>query len=55
MPLWKKLLLVEIIVVASTCGVASTYEAVKDIINDTLESSCLIDVSDTVATALSWG
>ena len=53
-PLWKKLLLTEIIVVATICGVASTYEAVKDIIDDTLESSCLIDVSDSVATALSW-
>ena len=54
-PLWKKLLLMEIIMVASLCGIASTYEAVKDIIDDTLDSSCLIDVGDSVATTLSWG
>ncbi|XP_043234586.1 amino acid transporter AVT1B-like [Amphibalanus amphitrite] len=44
-PLWEKVLLGEIILIATTGGIAATYSAVADILDPTsFESSCFISV-----------
>ena len=44
-PLWEKVVLGEIILIATIGGIASTYSAVSDILDPTsFESSCFISV-----------
>ncbi|XP_037087053.1 amino acid transporter AVT1B-like [Pollicipes pollicipes] len=45
-PVWEKILLVEIVLVATGCGIISTYSAIADILDpDSIASSCLIHIN----------
>ena len=44
-PLWERVVLGEIILIATVGGIASTYSAILDILDPTsFESSCFISV-----------